>query len=147
MVSLMRNRKLALIITIYMITFMVSPAWAAMIPSRDSAGKADSVQMKQDIEKIQLALENKIVQEKLLANGLTSEQVKAKLSGMSPDQIHLLAQASDDILAGGDGVGFVIGVLVVIILIIVILKLLKHDIIIKFSSEDTAAPAADVCIG
>ena len=140
MFTLMRNRVLALVITIHMIGFMVSPAWAALIPSKTTPGTAAaSVQVQQDIGKIQLALENKIVQEKLRANVLAPEEVRSKLDSMTPAQVHLLARASDDVLAGGDGIGFVIGVLVVIILIIVILKLLNKDIIIKMSSlEDPA---------
>jgi hypothetical protein len=75
-----------------------------------------------------------MVQEKLRAYGLTSEEVAAKLPSMSPDQIHTLAAASNDVLAGGDGLGFIIAVLVIIILIIIILKLLHHEIIIRMSS-------------
>jgi hypothetical protein len=60
---------------------------------------------------------------------------------MTPAQVHLLASASDDVLAGGDGLGVIIAVLIIIILVIVILKLTNHDIIIKMSSiEDTASP-------
>ncbi len=136
MISRMRNRTLALTITVYLIGFFVSPAWAAVIPSKGSQDSTN-VQVQQDMDRVQLALENRIVQEKLRANGLDAEEVKARLSSMTPAQIHLLAQASDDVLAGGDGVGFVIGVLVVVILVIIILKLLNHDIIIKMSCEDT----------
>jgi hypothetical protein len=142
MISMMRNRVLTLVVTIYMIGFIASPAWAALIPSKTSLhNAAANAQVQQDIEKVQLALENKLVQEKLRANGLMPGEVKAKLSTMSPAQVHLLAQASDDVLAGGDGVGVVIGVLIIIILIIVILKLTNHEIIIKMSSlEDPASP-------
>ena len=52
---------------------------------------------------IQQALENKLVQEKLKAYGLTSDEVASKISSMTPGQIHMLATASDDVLAGGDG--------------------------------------------
>lgn len=147
MISLMRNRVLALVVTTYMIGFIASPAWAAMIPSKGSSGDAaGNIRLDQDINTVQLALENKLVQEKLRAYGLSAEEVKAKLSSMSPSQIHLLAQASDDVLAGGDGLGTVIALLVIIVLVIVILKLLNHDIIIKMTLEDTHTPA-DALIG
>jgi hypothetical protein len=137
MTSLMRNRVLVMAVTTYMIGFLVSPAWAAMIPSKGPAGNAGSAVVQQDMEKIQLALENRLVQEKLRAYGLSAEEVGAKLSEMTPSQIHLLSQASDDVLAGGDGLGAVIGVLVIIILIIIILKLLGKDIVIKLTGENT----------
>ena len=135
MASFMRNRVLVLTVTTYMIGFLVSPAWAAMIPSKGLSGNAGDAMVQQDVEKIQLALENKLVQEKLRAYGLSTDEVKAKLSEMTPSQIHLLAQASDGVLAGGDGLGAVIGVLIVIILIIVILKLLGKDIVITLNGE------------
>lgn len=135
MTSLMRNRVLVLTVTAYMIGFLVSPAWAAMIPSKGLSGDAGDALIQQDVEKVRLALENKLVQEKLRAYGLSADEVRAKLSEMTPSQIHLLAQASDDVLAGGDGLGAVIGVLIVVILVIVILKLLGKDIIITLNSE------------
>jgi predicted PurR-regulated permease PerM len=127
MIGKMRNRKLALMVTIWMTFFFVSPAIASLIPSRGSSAPS----LAQDLDTIQAALENKLVQEKLQAYGLSADEVKAKLSSMSPSQIHVLAQASNDVLAGGDGVGFIIGVLIIIILVIIILKLLNKEIIIK----------------
>jgi hypothetical protein len=82
-------------------------------------------------EKVQKVLEMQIVADKLQAYGLSAEEVKAKLHSMSDEQLQLMAQASDRVLAGGDGAGFVIAVLVIIILVIVILKLLDKRIIIK----------------
>ncbi len=146
MISVMGTRTLALAVTIYLIGFFTSPALASMIPSKDSSGSS-GIQLQQDMEKIQLALENRMVREKLEANGLDAEEVRAKLSAMTPRQIHLLAQASEDVLAGGDSfLGAVIAVLVIIILVIVILKLLDRDIIIKMSCEGTDTGSfAPVC--
>jgi hypothetical protein len=135
MIYLMRNRFLAAFITFHMILFVTSPAMAAMVPSQGSP-QAGSQEIQKDVDKIQHALESKLVQEKLKAYGLTSDEVSAKLSSMSPEQIHMLASASDDILAGGDGLGAVIGVLIIILLIIVILKLLNKQVIIKMTGID-----------
>ena len=136
MISTMRNRVLATFITAYMVLFVTSPAFAALIPSIGSSPHTTGETLQKDINTIQQALETKMVQEKLRAYGLTSEEVAAKLPSMSPDQIHTLAAASNDVLAGGDGLGFIIAVLVIIILIIIILKLLHHEIIIRMSSLD-----------
>jgi predicted PurR-regulated permease PerM len=131
----MRNRFIAAFITFHMVLFVTSPAMAAMIPSQGSQ-QATGQEMQKEIDKIQRALESKLVQEKLKDYGLTADEVSAKLSSMTPAQIHTLAQASDDVLAGGDGLGAVIAVLVILILIIIILKLLHHDIIIKMTGID-----------
>ena len=55
-----------------------------------------------EISRIQRALETEIVKEKLKAYGLTSGEIEQKLEGLSEGQIHLLAQASDQVLAGAD---------------------------------------------
>jgi hypothetical protein len=141
MICLMRNRFLAALITFHMIFLATSPAFAAMVPSMDSSGQASS-DMARDIDTIQRALETKMVQEKLEAHGLTAEEVAAKLPSMTTTQIHLLAQASDDVLSGGDGLGVIIAVLIIVILIIIILKLMNKEIIIRMSGlEDPAASA------
>ena len=135
MIYLMRNRLLAAVITFHMILFITSPAMAAMVPSQGSS-PAGSQEIQRDIDKIQHALESKLVQEKLKAYGLTPDEVSGKLSSMTPQQIHMLAQASDDVLAGGDGLGVVIALLIIIILFIVILKLLNKQVIIKMTGTD-----------
>lgn len=147
MISSMRNRFLATLITVHMVLFVTSPAFAALIPSMGSSGAPSADILQKDLSTIQKALETKVVQEKLKAYGFTAQEVAAKLPSMSPGQIHTLAQASDDILAGGDGLGTVIAILVVIILIIVILKLLNKDIIIKMSGLDDCITADCAHIG
>jgi predicted PurR-regulated permease PerM len=141
MISIMRNRFLATFVTFHMIFFMTSPAFATLIPSMGSNGHTASDTLQKDINTIQQALETKMVQEKLKAYGLTAAAVAAKIPSMTPDQIHTLATASNDVLAGGDGLGVIIGLLVIIILVIIIMKLLHHDIIIKMSGLDDYTPA------
>jgi predicted PurR-regulated permease PerM len=143
----MRNRTLATFVTVYMVFFMTSPAFAALIPSMGSNGNTASHTLQKDINTIQQALETKMVQEKLNAYGLTATEVAAKLPSMTPDQIHTLATASNDVLAGGDGLGVIIALLVIIILVIIIMKLLNHDIIIKMSSLDDYTPADCAYLG
>jgi len=131
MIRKFRNPMFAMFLALFWCLFVTSPAGAAMVSSQVSSEHQEGAVLKiQDIDKIKLALENKIVQEKLRAYGLTPDEIKSKISGMTEEQVHLLAHASDSVLAGGDGVGFVIGVLVVIILVIVILKLLNTKIVI-----------------
>lgn len=132
MITKFRKPNLALLIALIMAFFVTSPATAAMVQSRISSQQADHERMQsKDLETIQSALENKLVQEKLGAYGLTQEEIKAKLQSMTDQQRHLLAQASEKVLAGGDGVSAVIGVLIIVLLVIIILKLLDKQIIVK----------------
>ena len=49
------------------------------------------------------------------------------------EQIHLRAQASDDILIGGNGVGLAIGILLAILLVVVILKLMDKTVVVRLA--------------
>lgn len=116
----------------YLTFLSASPTPAAIVESKFSQNQLEIKNQRElEIDKIQRALENEIVREKLKAYGLSDEDVKEKLSQMSDEQIHMLAQASDRVLAGGDAIGAVIGVLVIVLLIIIILKLLNKEIIIR----------------
>jgi len=115
----------------YLSFFFTCPAMAGMIGSAPSAELQSSGTRGGDIEKIQAALENQIVQAKLRAYGLTPEEIQSKIQEMTDNQIGLLAQASDDVLAGGDGLGLVIGILVIVLLVIVIIKLMDKSIVFR----------------
>lgn len=131
MITRFRQPLLALLTALFMSFLVTFPATAAMAPSQPSGGAAAIASQQAEIDRIQRCLENRIVQEKLQAYGLSAEEVQAKLQQMTDRQVHMLAQASDQVLKGGDGIGAVIGVLVIILLVIVIVKLLNKQIIIR----------------
>jgi len=127
-----RNPVLALVIAMYLSVFFTSPALAGMIGSLGSSQKTDAQIRSEEINKIQRVLESNIVKEKMQAYGLQPEEIKAKLQSMSDDQIHMLSQASDRLLAGADGgFGIIIGLLIIFILVLVILKLMNKSVTIK----------------
>jgi hypothetical protein len=130
MVSRLRKPLLALGIAIYLSGLVVSPAIAGMVGSITSQG-ASSELRQDEISRIQAALETKIVTEKLKAYGLTPGEIEQKLQGLSDGQIHMLAQASDQLLAGGDALGVVIAILVIVLLVILILKLSDKTVVVK----------------
>lgn len=131
MVRRFRIPALAFSLAVYFVCIMSFPAVAGLVPSVPSSKEMMGANREAEIHKVQKALEMKVVAEKLHAYGLSASEVKNKLESMSDEQIHMLAQASDRLLAGGDGLGLVIGVLIIIILVIIILKLMDKKIIIK----------------
>jgi len=121
----------AVLMLLYFGFLHTAPAVAGMVGSVMSDGRTETVSLREmEINKIQRVLENKLVREKLQAYGLSPQEVREKLDQMSDQQIHLLAQASDRVLAGGDLLGTAIAVLIIILLIVLILKLLGKEIII-----------------
>jgi hypothetical protein len=130
MVSRLRKPLLALGIALYLSCLLVSPAIAGMVGTITSQG-VPSETRQDEISRIQRALETEIVKEKLKAYGLTPGEIDQKLEGLSEVQIHLLAQASDQVLAGGDALGVVIAILVIVLLVVLILKLSDKTVVVK----------------
>jgi hypothetical protein len=130
MISKMRKPMIALSLAFYLCCFMTSPAVAGMMGT--IASDMDNGKMRADeLSRVQRALETEIVKGKLEAYGLTPEEINHRLEGLSDEQLHMLAQASDQILAGGDGTGAVIGVLIIILLVLLILYLTKKQVVVK----------------
>lgn len=132
MIKKSRNPFLAVCLSIYLLCLFSSPAIAGMIGSVSSPEALGQGLRETEIGKIQRALETEIVKEKLKAYGLTSDEINNKLRDLTDEQIHILAQASDDVLAGGDsGAGIVIAILLIVLIVIIILKLSDKSIVIK----------------
>ncbi|MCS7307906.1 MAG: PA2779 family protein [Aquificaceae bacterium] len=130
MLKFLTRRALVLSVALWFFAFNSAPAVAGLVGSKPPF-EVSSTSREEDLSKIQRVLESKEVQEKLKAYGLTKEEVENKLSQLNDEQIHLLAKASDKVLAGGDVLGFTIGVLIVAILVVVLLRLLNKEIIIR----------------
>lgn len=129
MLRLFRKPLLVLTIAGWFFAFNSAPAVAGLVSSKPASESL--LKREEDLAKIQRVLESKELQEKLKAYGLTKEEVEQKLSQLSDEQIHMLAKASDKVLAGGDAVGLVIGLLLIAILLVILLKLLNKEIIIR----------------
>ncbi len=130
MLTRLRHPLIALVVLVYLTSFFTSPATAAMVgalASDPAAGKAEPAQL----SSIQKALETEIIKSSLEAYGLTPGEVRERLQDLSDEQIHLMAQASDRVLAGGDGTGVVVAVLVIILLVLLILYIQNKKVVIR----------------
>jgi len=130
MIKYLRNRALLLGVAGSFFLLNSAPALAGLVESKPASEVLIS-KREEDLQKVQRALESKLVQEKLKAYGLTKEEIEKKLSELNDEQIHTLAKASDKVLAGGDALGVAIAVVVLLILIVILLKLLNKEIIIR----------------
>ena len=99
-----------------------SPSGVIALPHTDRA---------QDLNRIQQTLENKMVAGRLADLGFSQKNINSRLSQLSDQQIHQLAQKLGSLKVGGDGVGFVIALLVVVILVILILQMTGHRVIVR----------------
>ena len=117
-----------LVVAMFIIA-VVPHAEGAFVPS--SPLTTNESQRVSDLQKVQTFLETRLVQQRLEDLGFSAVEVKEKLSMLSDQQLHNYAQQLDNLRAGGDGIGFIIGVLVIIILVIVILHLTGHKVIVQ----------------
>lgn len=98
------------------------PSQAIALPAADRA---------EDLGRIQAVLESKLVKQRLQDLGFTADEINARLSRMSDQQIHGFAQQLDDLRVGKDGLGVVIAVLLIIVLVIVIINLTTgHKVVV-----------------
>ena len=103
-------------------------AEASVIASHSGAGDLRAA----EIAKVQTVLEQKVVMQKLMDYGVSSEEAMAKIRSMSDSDLHRLATLADRAAAGADGgVGWLIGVAVLIILILVILMLMNKRVVVR----------------
>jgi hypothetical protein len=102
---------------------------AAFVPSQ-SVAVAPSDRAS-DLQAVQGALENKLVQQRLKDLGYTSEEITERLAQLTDRQLHGIAQKLDDLRVGRDGLGIVIAVLVIILLVILIINLTTgHKVVV-----------------
>lgn len=122
----------ALVMLVYWSGLQVTPAFAGLAPSQPTGVTVVNGTRDADMLVVERALEHRMVAQKLRDYGVEPEQVKARLAGMSDQDLHTLATASKGLPSGGDdAVGLLIGLLIVVLLVIVILKLLNKEVIVR----------------
>jgi hypothetical protein len=75
--------------------------WALLIPS-DMQSAALGSEASSDLQIVQRHLEGKLVTQRLAELGLTAEEVQARLSDLTDEQLHQLASNLDGLQVGGD---------------------------------------------
>jgi hypothetical protein len=84
-----------------------------------------------DLAKVQQIIETKMVRERLEKLGFTADEVASRLSQLSDQQLHQVAQNLDDIKVGGNGLGIIIALLVIAILVVLLIQLTGHRVVVK----------------
>ena len=125
--TLLRHTAFLLIAVMSMFSF-VPKAEASFVPT--SMTMASELRH-QDLASVQKVLENKAVKARLSALGYSDAEISAKLSAVDDSELHSLASQLNALEAGGDGLGIIIGLLVIVLLVVVILKLSDKTVTIR----------------
>jgi hypothetical protein len=123
--SVSENQGQAVMLAIMTLLLGVVDSWAMLLPSSEVSGRQT------DMGQIQAQLETKVVQERLGALGLTSQEVQARVQNLSDDQIHELAQNLDGIQMGGDAlvaILIIVGAVVLVLFLISAVTGTAHDV-------------------
>ncbi len=84
-----------------------------------------------DMGRIQAVLESKMVQQRLKDLGYSADEITARISQLSDQQLHAVATKLDELKTGGDGLGIVIAILVIAILVVLLLQLTGHRVFVR----------------
>jgi len=115
----------------FMLGSIPADLFAGMTPSTAITLEGE-VNRNADLDRIQKALETKLVSERMADLGLTPDEVSQRISQLDDNTLHNAAVKIDDLQKGSDGfIGTIIGLLVVAILVVLILKLTDHRIVIE----------------
>ena len=123
----MKHIAILLVVSMSFIS-MIPRVEASFIPSDESYSL---ILKEKEMAVIQRVLEHKIVKGRLHALGYSEREISERLNQLSDDEIHGLASQIDSLVSGGNGLGLVIGLLVIALLVILILKLSDKQIIIE----------------
>jgi hypothetical protein len=100
------RKALVSYLTVWILAVGMLPTdgWALLIPSDLQSGAAvgrDGASSS-DLQIVQRHLEGKLVTQRLAELGLTTEEVQARLSDLTDEQLHQLASNLDGLQVGGD---------------------------------------------
>ena len=85
-----------------------------------------------DLENIRKVLEMKMIRERLKNFGFTHNEIEKKLSQLDDQQIHQLALSLDELKVGGNGVAWVLVILILIAIgVIVYFYVTGHRVVIE----------------
>jgi len=121
-----------LVLALVAISTASGPAEAMLLPAAsDAAPGALAYDRAADLAMVQKTLESKELRQKLMDYGLTPEETEARIAGLSDEQLHRLAANLDSVQAGGDALGFLLGLALIALLVVLIIYLLEGRIEIK----------------
>ena len=129
---LLRHKTILSMVSIISFTFLcvcISPIQAAMISTEQVLNTGQS---NPDRERLIAFLEREDVQKQLVSWGLDKEMAKARVNSLTDEEVSQAVQRMDQLPAGGDGLGIIIGAVVLIFLVLLVTDILGYTDIFKF---------------
>ena len=96
-------------------------AQAAMVPTDQVIEQSSAAK---DRERVQSFLAREDVQQQMEALGVDSENAAARVAGLSDAEVQKIANKLDELPAGQDAVGTILGVLIIILVVLLVTDIL-----------------------
>lgn len=125
-----KSMAFAMILVMTMVGF-VPRVEAGFIPNDQVYQGMDQKEYDRDLDTVRSALENKVITQRLSDLGYSADEIKDRMGQLSPDELHELASNIKNVDVAGDGVGFIVGVLIVVALVLLIFKLTDTTVTIS----------------
>ena len=118
----------ALVLVTTMAMTMPPNGWAMLAPAQVTNKAYDSNSARtSDLKTIQMALESKLIRQRLTEFKMTPEQINSRLGQLSDEEIHQTATQIRSVNPGGDGgLGILVSLLVIGILVLLFVYLFKR---------------------
>lgn len=118
-----------LVVTTFVIGSVPADLSAAVL-SPEMLISGDRATRDSALSEIRSVLEHRLITQRLADLGLSPEEIDARLSQLSDSQLRQLAAQLDSVMAGGDGLGVIVFLLVIAILAVILIQISGHKIII-----------------
>jgi len=129
---LLRHKAILSMVLIINFTFLcvcISPIQAAMISTEQVLNTS---QPNPDRERLIAFLEREDVQKQLVSWGLDKEMAKARVNSLTDEEVSQVVHQMDQLPAGGDGLGILVGAVVLIFLVLLVTDILGYTDVFKF---------------
>jgi hypothetical protein len=121
--------SVVLMVNFTLFTVCLSPVYAAMV-STDQV--LNTSQTNPDRARLIAFLEREDVQKQLELWGLDKEMAKARVNSLTDEEVSQAARQMDQLPAGGDGLGIIVGAAVLIFLVLLVTDILGLTDVFKF---------------
>ena len=116
-------------ITMLLMSLPVQPLQASMIGTETVLNLSKAANMRENLHK---CLERKDVQEVMTAQGISPMEAKARVDCLSDAEVMQIAQRMDQLPAGGDGIGAIVGAAVIIFIVLLITDIMGYTDVFPF---------------
>lgn len=125
----MRKTVAGLVILTLAVTITWAPAYAAMVSTGEILNQG---QRNLDRERVSMLLERSEVRNYLEAWGVDSKEAQARVDSLTDEEIAQITAQIDQMPAGGDGLGILVGAALLMFLVLLITDILGYTDVFSF---------------